>query len=370
METNSSDQKDGQPQLVPAWMIAVAWDHLKRNGRVSQQDLVKTMRITRSAFVCALIARFPDVIVESSPRIGLRLEPASDEQPEQAALLTANSRAVTPGWEQLRRESTISPVLADTGSGADSGLPPRAQIASQSSPRGIDLDETRSGPPTYSQRLNHLFETNHPAERGPYTSGEVAQALQADGIPVHEASVTALRADAGVSPSRKITEALAYFFNVEAQYLWEAAEEDAARSARTQASPSKDEDGREDRSVNASVVRRKPPGTTDEPSATQTPVSKIKFTATDLLRLIGGLSAAARYAGEGVYADRRLLRRLFVQIAEAASYLQESLTDDVPVPVRFLEHVIVDWDETSPSDNGTERDYRWLAELLNRHLDS
>ena len=82
----------------------------------------------------------------------------------------------------------------------------------------------------------------------------------------------------------------------------------------------------------------------------------------DLLRVIAGLSQASQYATQRVYADLGLVRRLARLISDAAPLLLESLNGDVRVPVRYLEHLIVAWDETSLDDNGTEPDYRWLAE--------
>lgn len=58
----------GSAQLVPAWMIEVAWDHLRRTGSLTQRHLLSTdgLNVKRSAFVLALLARFPGVRVVST----------------------------------------------------------------------------------------------------------------------------------------------------------------------------------------------------------------------------------------------------------------------------------------------------------------
>lgn len=63
VETEDSRRKGTGPQLVPAWMIVAAWEHLNRNRTLSQVELRDDLNVKRSAFVCALIAQFPDVVV-------------------------------------------------------------------------------------------------------------------------------------------------------------------------------------------------------------------------------------------------------------------------------------------------------------------
>ncbi|MFN3002972.1 hypothetical protein [Mycolicibacterium wolinskyi] len=46
-----------------AWMIVVAWEQLCKNGSLSQIELLNDLNVKRSAFVCALLAQFPDVVV-------------------------------------------------------------------------------------------------------------------------------------------------------------------------------------------------------------------------------------------------------------------------------------------------------------------
>ncbi|MDG5770032.1 hypothetical protein [Mycolicibacterium fortuitum] len=63
VETERSRARGAGPQLVPAWMIVAAWEQLCKNGTLSHIELLHDMKVMRSAFVCALLARFPDVVV-------------------------------------------------------------------------------------------------------------------------------------------------------------------------------------------------------------------------------------------------------------------------------------------------------------------
>lgn len=63
VETQRSRERGAGPQLVPAWMIVVAWEQLCKNGTLSHIELLHDMKVMRSAFVCALLGQFPDVVV-------------------------------------------------------------------------------------------------------------------------------------------------------------------------------------------------------------------------------------------------------------------------------------------------------------------
>ncbi|WP_396908631.1 hypothetical protein [Mycolicibacterium sp.] len=63
VETERSRARASGPQLVPAWMIVVAWEQLCKNGTLSHIELLNYLNVKRSAFVCALLAQFPDVVV-------------------------------------------------------------------------------------------------------------------------------------------------------------------------------------------------------------------------------------------------------------------------------------------------------------------
>jgi hypothetical protein len=66
VETERSMRLGSGPQRVPAWMIAAAWDRLRDKGELSQQELLNELNVKRSAFVCALVAKFPDVHIRST----------------------------------------------------------------------------------------------------------------------------------------------------------------------------------------------------------------------------------------------------------------------------------------------------------------
>lgn len=66
VETERSLSRGSGPQRVPAWMIAAAWDRLCDKGELSQQELLNELNVKRSAFVCALVAKFPDVRIRST----------------------------------------------------------------------------------------------------------------------------------------------------------------------------------------------------------------------------------------------------------------------------------------------------------------
>jgi hypothetical protein len=68
VHTDKSSSTGGSPQLVPAWTIEVAWEHLRRCGTLSQEVLVSDdgLGVKRSAFVMALLSKFPGVGVRST----------------------------------------------------------------------------------------------------------------------------------------------------------------------------------------------------------------------------------------------------------------------------------------------------------------
>jgi len=47
-------------------MIVTAWEHLKKHGELSQDWLLNGLNVKRSAFVCALLAHFPEIHVRST----------------------------------------------------------------------------------------------------------------------------------------------------------------------------------------------------------------------------------------------------------------------------------------------------------------
>lgn len=66
METSRTESRGTGPQLVDAWMIELAWDSLKSNGKLSNTALLNELKVHRSSAVCALLAHFDGVHMESS----------------------------------------------------------------------------------------------------------------------------------------------------------------------------------------------------------------------------------------------------------------------------------------------------------------
>lgn len=73
VETLRSERLGSGPQLVPAWMIVMAWRQLQRTGTLSHTELLEELNVKRSAFVVALLAQFPDVVIRSNRPIVIAL---------------------------------------------------------------------------------------------------------------------------------------------------------------------------------------------------------------------------------------------------------------------------------------------------------
>lgn len=73
VETLRSQNRRSGPQLVPALMIVKAWKHLQNAGVLTHTELLEDLDVKRSAFVIALLAQFPDVVVRSTESIVIEL---------------------------------------------------------------------------------------------------------------------------------------------------------------------------------------------------------------------------------------------------------------------------------------------------------
>ncbi|HHX47988.1 MAG TPA: hypothetical protein GX718_11550 [Brevibacterium sp.] len=75
IETERSRARGVEPHLVPAWMIQVAWSHLRDHGSLTNVHLVASdgLNVKRSAAVCALLSVLPMVEVSSNRPILLVL---------------------------------------------------------------------------------------------------------------------------------------------------------------------------------------------------------------------------------------------------------------------------------------------------------
>lgn len=74
VETEHS-RRAGSTQVVPAWMVEVAWKRLVERGILTNSELLDTndLNVKRSSFVCALLALFDDVEVAGTRPITLRM---------------------------------------------------------------------------------------------------------------------------------------------------------------------------------------------------------------------------------------------------------------------------------------------------------
>jgi hypothetical protein len=73
VSTMRSKERGSGAQRVPAWMVTRAWEHLRRHGGLSREALTEGLGVNRSSFVCALLARFPEIEVAKRKPIQLRL---------------------------------------------------------------------------------------------------------------------------------------------------------------------------------------------------------------------------------------------------------------------------------------------------------
>ncbi|RJQ80008.1 XRE family transcriptional regulator [Pseudonocardiaceae bacterium YIM PH 21723] len=77
-------------------------------------------------------------------------------------------------------------------------------------------------PRTLADKLNHLFSTVHPGDRGPYSNEEVAAGIRTQGGPTVSATyIWLLRKGQRDNPTMKHLEALAGFFGVPAAYFFD-----------------------------------------------------------------------------------------------------------------------------------------------------
>ncbi|MBI1944638.1 MAG: hypothetical protein HYS27_03020 [Deltaproteobacteria bacterium] len=74
VETGRSRARGVGAELVPGWMIELAWDYLRAHGSLTNKLLLDKdgLNVKRSSFVCALLARLPGVEVFHEPSLGLR----------------------------------------------------------------------------------------------------------------------------------------------------------------------------------------------------------------------------------------------------------------------------------------------------------
>ncbi|WP_416484266.1 helix-turn-helix domain-containing protein [Streptomyces sp. CL12] len=90
----------------------------------------------------------------------------------------------------------------------------------------MDVSPTTPPPPgapkTLAARLDHLFKTVHPKDRGPYSYEEVASEIKRRGGPTISASyIWQLRTGGKDNPTKRHLEALSTFFGVPVAYFFD-----------------------------------------------------------------------------------------------------------------------------------------------------
>ncbi len=75
VETDATRKKGTGPQPVEAWMLNLAWDHLRTHGRLGNTELLQDLRVHRSSAVSAILARVPGVRVKARDPIVLEWRP-------------------------------------------------------------------------------------------------------------------------------------------------------------------------------------------------------------------------------------------------------------------------------------------------------
>ncbi len=72
VETERSRERTGGAEVIEPWMLNLAWEVLRSRGELTNQTLLKELRVHRSSAVCAVLARRPGVEAQRGRGIRLR----------------------------------------------------------------------------------------------------------------------------------------------------------------------------------------------------------------------------------------------------------------------------------------------------------
>ncbi|RLB49339.1 MAG: hypothetical protein DRJ42_21215 [Deltaproteobacteria bacterium] len=72
VETARSTAKHGHGELVPPWMVNLAWEVLRSQGELTNKELLEELRVHRSSAVMAILSRLPNVEALPGRRVGVR----------------------------------------------------------------------------------------------------------------------------------------------------------------------------------------------------------------------------------------------------------------------------------------------------------
>jgi transcriptional regulator with XRE-family HTH domain len=313
VRTEKSDREGAGPQLVPAWMIAAAWQHLTQRGRLSQQELLEELNVKRSAFVCALLAHFPDVEVESGP-------PSSN----QSVALVLSPHA---------RSETQTGSLRHQGFDGD-------HVSRSTEPQSADAP--------FAHRLSELLKSN------PYSIEDFADALSDEGVIMATEIATRLLAGKGGIPSDSVVDALARVFDVEPESFYDPPATETIEEPR--AAPS------------ILPAERHPLSEDQRAEHPATPAKQANSHLWISLQEFGRMIQALAEGTDGYLAQPKAELALAAALTRTVSALGHQLGQaeggKVPVPRDLLEEVVLAWARMGPSGSAFRADFLWLAELL------
>lgn len=382
VETDKSQRESRGPQLVPAWMVMTAWRHLLKEGRLSQAELLSDLNVKRSAFVCALLAHFPGVDVAEDGNIVLRTARPARDDADKSALVwptvrkssdplarpyTATGRAGKVNVRHFRqtmthamdvdglvwaffpsREEAELHVRNKVAEGYDAIVVPAKPYIASEHPLPIPVGAAVVGRASrggghvswlggrnYADRLNHLFDTIRRDDGERYTSAEVAEALQADGLAVHSDSIDRLREGSAGRPSEGLSFALAFFFDVDPDYF-------------------------------LNEVDRESEELTIDDIADLVPVcgEDLRLTQAQFVRVLAGIAQATSRCLEMEPVNNSLANQLALIICDTGPLMLEAMSGEVLVSATLAARIMTMWAETDPAGNGTESDYQWAANIF------
>jgi transcriptional regulator with XRE-family HTH domain len=181
----------------------------------------------------------------------------------------------------------------------------------------------------FADRLNRLFDIQSKPDGTSYTSAEVATLLQEDGLAISESLMSRIRAATGDLPAPQTTEALSYFFNVDADYFLAAAhsvgvDEGRPADARNQQTP---------------------------PALTGPRVQIIPMTVAEIGRIVSVLSQITSNRIDDAPSDMRNVGRLLEIVAELGRVLatpRESFIISRLLLTRIVTELTLPGDATNP----------------------
>ena len=195
-----------------------------------------------------------------------------------------------------------------------------------------EIQREKSGPPPvaakatgslFAARLNKVFDSNLGTNGNPYTSEEVAAALQEEGFHVSGTLIERLRSGHGDPPSEKTIDALAYFFNVDAEYF--SAGDHSAMVGET---------------IGADVARRPPAAPAVQPAPP--PDDKIEISVFELGRTVKALSETISGLLEHTDGHDQIAMNLLESLAEVGDVIAAP-GDRRLIERQLLHRLVTEW---------------------------